>query len=61
MQAISPARIGLSVPPQLPPADIPAYTRRPESVGFDELWLAEGWLGACGQRSVIDASRRAGN
>jgi hypothetical protein len=50
MQAMSPARIGLSVPPQLPPADIPAYTRRAESVGFDELWL-----GVCGQRSVIDA------
>jgi 5,10-methylenetetrahydromethanopterin reductase len=35
------ARIGLSVPPQLPPADIPAYARRAESAGFDELWLAE--------------------
>jgi 5,10-methylenetetrahydromethanopterin reductase len=29
------------VPPQLPPADIPAYARRAEAAGFDELWLAE--------------------
>ena len=38
---MSRARIGLSVPPQLRPADIPAYARRAESAGFDELWLAE--------------------
>ena len=38
---MSRTRIGLSVPPQLPPADIPAYARRAESAGFDELWLAE--------------------
>ena len=41
MMAMSRARIGLSVPPQLPPAGIPAYARRAESAGFDELWLAE--------------------
>ena len=37
MQAMSPARIGLSVPPQLRPAGIPAYARRAESAGFAEL------------------------
>jgi 5,10-methylenetetrahydromethanopterin reductase len=41
MVAMPRARIGLSVPPRLPPADIPAYARRAESAGFDELWLAE--------------------
>jgi alkanesulfonate monooxygenase SsuD/methylene tetrahydromethanopterin reductase-like flavin-dependent oxidoreductase (luciferase family) len=41
MMAMSRAQIGLSVPPQLTPADIPAYARRAESAGFDELWLAE--------------------
>jgi hypothetical protein len=35
--AMSRARIGLSVPPPLPPAGIAAYTRRAESAGFDEL------------------------
>jgi alkanesulfonate monooxygenase SsuD/methylene tetrahydromethanopterin reductase-like flavin-dependent oxidoreductase (luciferase family) len=46
---MSRARIGLSVPGQLPPADIPAYARRAESAGFDELWLAED----CGRRSRL--------
>ena len=55
MQAMSPARIGLSVPPQLPPADIPAYTRRAESVGFDELWLAEDCFFAGGIAAVSAA------
>ena len=48
---MSSARIGLSVPPQLLPADIPAYARRAESAGFDELWLAEDCFfagGNCG-------------
>jgi hypothetical protein len=34
---MSRVRIGLSVPPQLPPAGIPAYARRAESAGFDEF------------------------
>jgi len=38
---MSRARIGLSVPPQLPPTGLPAYARRAETAGFDELWLAE--------------------
>ena len=33
MMAMSRARIGLSVPPQLPPAGIPAYARRAERSG----------------------------
>lgn len=37
MVAMPRARIGLSVPPRLPPA----YARPAESVGLDELWLAE--------------------
>jgi len=41
MVTMSRARIGLSVPPQLAPAGLPAYARRAESAGFDELWLAE--------------------
>ena len=35
MAAMSRARIGLSVPPELPPADIPACAQRAESAGFD--------------------------
>ena len=41
MAAMSRARIGLSVPPELPQADIPACAQRAESAGFDEQWLAE--------------------
>lgn len=41
MKSVSRTRMGLSTPPQLPPTDIPAYARRAESAGFDELWLAE--------------------
>ena len=52
MVAMSCARIGLSVPPQLPPAGIPAYARRAESVGFDELWLAEDCFFAGGIAAV---------
>lgn len=37
MKTIPRARIGLGVPPQLPPTGIPAYARRPESAGFDDL------------------------
>lgn len=55
MVAMSRARIGLSVPPQLPPADIPAYARRAESVGFDELWLAEDCFFAGGIAAVSAA------
>ena len=52
---MSRARIGLSVPPQLPPADIPAYARRAESAGFDELWLAEDCFFAGGIAAVSAA------
>lgn len=38
---MSRTRIGLSMPPHLPPAAIPGYARRAESAGFDELWVAE--------------------
>jgi len=55
MTAISRARIGLSVPAQLPPADIPAYARRAESAGFDELWLAEDCFFAGGIAAVSAA------
>jgi 5,10-methylenetetrahydromethanopterin reductase len=55
MMAMSRARIGLSVPPQLPPADIPAYARRAESAGFDELWLAEDCFFAGGIAAVSAA------
>ena len=55
MEAISRTRIGLSVPPQLPPASIQAYARRAESVGFDELWLAEDCFFAGGIASVSAA------
>jgi 5,10-methylenetetrahydromethanopterin reductase len=34
-------QIGLTLPPQVPPARIPALARRVEDAGFDELWLAE--------------------
>ena len=34
-------RLGLSLPPQLPPARIPAIARKAEAAGFDEIWLAE--------------------
>jgi 5,10-methylenetetrahydromethanopterin reductase len=34
-------RVGLTLPPQLPPARIPAIARYSESAGFDEIWLAE--------------------
>jgi 5,10-methylenetetrahydromethanopterin reductase len=55
MTAVSRARIGLSVPPQLPPADIPAYARRAERAGFDELWLAEDCFFAGGIAAVSAA------
>lgn len=55
MAAISRARIGLSVPAQLPPAGIPAYARRAESAGFDELWLAEDCFYAGGIAAVSAA------
>jgi alkanesulfonate monooxygenase SsuD/methylene tetrahydromethanopterin reductase-like flavin-dependent oxidoreductase (luciferase family) len=55
MVAVSRARIGLSVPPQLPPAGIPAYARRAESAGFDELWLAEDCFFAGGIAAVSAA------
>jgi 5,10-methylenetetrahydromethanopterin reductase len=55
MTAISRARIGLSVPAQLPPAGIPAYARRAESAGFDELWLAEDCFFAGGIAAVSAA------
>jgi alkanesulfonate monooxygenase SsuD/methylene tetrahydromethanopterin reductase-like flavin-dependent oxidoreductase (luciferase family) len=55
MAAIPRPRIGLSVPPQLPPADIPAYARRAESAGFDELWLAEDCFFAGGIAAVSAA------
>jgi alkanesulfonate monooxygenase SsuD/methylene tetrahydromethanopterin reductase-like flavin-dependent oxidoreductase (luciferase family) len=48
-------RIGLTVPPQLPPADIPAYAHRAETVGFDELWLAEDCFFAGGIAAVSAA------
>jgi alkanesulfonate monooxygenase SsuD/methylene tetrahydromethanopterin reductase-like flavin-dependent oxidoreductase (luciferase family) len=48
-------RIGLTVPPQLPPAAIPAYARRAEAVGFDELWLAEDCFFAGGIAAVSAA------
>ena len=41
MVAMSHTRIGLSAPAQLRPADLPAFARRAESDGYDELWLAE--------------------
>lgn len=47
--------IGLTVPPQLPPADIPAYARRAETAGFDELWLAEDCFFAGGIAAVSAA------
>src|SRR5207244_11507602 len=53
--AMSRARIGLSVPPQLPPADISAYARRAESAGFDELWLAEDCFFAGGIAAISAA------
>lgn len=31
----------MSLPPQLPPARIPAIARKAEAAGFDEIWLAE--------------------
>ncbi|WP_188193309.1 LLM class flavin-dependent oxidoreductase [Nonomuraea sp. SYSU D8015] len=34
-------RVGLSLPPQLPPPRIPAIARHAEDAGFDEIWLAE--------------------
>jgi 5,10-methylenetetrahydromethanopterin reductase len=49
------ARIGLSAPPQLPPAGLPAYARRAESAGFDELWLAEDCFFAGGIAAVSAA------
>jgi alkanesulfonate monooxygenase SsuD/methylene tetrahydromethanopterin reductase-like flavin-dependent oxidoreductase (luciferase family) len=52
---MSRARIGLSVPPQLPPAGIPAYARRAESAGFNELWLAEDCFFAGGIAAVSAA------
>ena len=62
MAAMSRARIGLSVPPELPPADIPACAQRAESAGFDELWLAEdcffaGDLTHCADRIASLAGR----
>jgi 5,10-methylenetetrahydromethanopterin reductase len=53
--AMARARIGLSVPPRLPPAGIPAYARRAESAGFDELWLAEDCFFAGGIAAVSAA------
>lgn len=41
MSGMRPSRIGLSLPPQLPPARIPAIARQAEAAGFDEIWLAE--------------------
>jgi alkanesulfonate monooxygenase SsuD/methylene tetrahydromethanopterin reductase-like flavin-dependent oxidoreductase (luciferase family) len=55
MMAVSRARIGLSVPPQLPPTGIPAYARRAEWAGFDELWLAEDCFFAGGIAAVSAA------
>jgi alkanesulfonate monooxygenase SsuD/methylene tetrahydromethanopterin reductase-like flavin-dependent oxidoreductase (luciferase family) len=55
MVTTSRARIGLSVPPQLPPAGIPGYARRAESAGFDELWLAEDCFFAGGIAAVSAA------
>ena len=55
MVAMSRARIGLSVPPQLAPACLPAYARRAESAGFDELWLAEDCFFAGGIAAVSAA------
>jgi 5,10-methylenetetrahydromethanopterin reductase len=55
MVAMSRARIGLSVPPQLPPAGIPAYARLVESAGFDELWLAEDCFFAGGIAAISAA------
>jgi len=52
MVAMSRPRIGLSVPPQLAPASLPAYARRAESAGFDELWLAEDCFFAGGIAAV---------
>jgi 5,10-methylenetetrahydromethanopterin reductase len=52
---MSRARIGLSVPPQLAPAGLPAYARRAESAGFDELWLAEDCFFAGGIAAVSAA------
>ena len=62
MAAMSRARIGLSVPPELPPADIPACAQRARSAGFDELWLAEdcffaGDLTHCADRIASLAGR----
>jgi 5,10-methylenetetrahydromethanopterin reductase len=61
MVAVSRARIGLGVPPQLPPASIPAYARRAESAGFDELWLAEDCFfagGIAAASAALSATRR---
>ena len=55
MTAMALPRIGLTVPPQLPPAAIPAYARRAEAVGFDELWLAEDCFFAGGIAAVSAA------
>jgi luciferase-like monooxygenase len=52
---MSGARISLSVPPQLPPADTPGYARRAESAGFDELWLAEDCFFADGVAAISAA------
>jgi 5,10-methylenetetrahydromethanopterin reductase len=52
---MSRTRIGLGGPAQLPPADIPAYARRAESAGFDELWLAEDCFFAGGIAAVSAA------
>ena len=62
MAAMSRARIGLSVPPELPPADIPACAQRAGSAGFDELRLAgdgffAGDLTHCADRIASLAGR----
>ncbi|SPT51368.1 F420-dependent glucose-6-phosphate dehydrogenase [Actinomadura madurae] len=48
-------RVGLSLPPQLPPARIPRIARHAEDAGFDELWLAEDCFFAGGIAAVSAA------
>jgi alkanesulfonate monooxygenase SsuD/methylene tetrahydromethanopterin reductase-like flavin-dependent oxidoreductase (luciferase family) len=55
IEGVTTPRIGVTVPPQLPPADIPAYARRAEAVRFDELWLAEDCFFAGGIAAVSAA------
>ena len=52
MMAMSRARIGLSVPLQLPPTDLPAYARRAESAARMSFWLAEDCFFAGGIAAV---------